>query len=484
MPTSSQRSVLARQEPRISRLPDDFDPGLSQQRADEMVDLAELAGLVLDPWQVIGAEGACRVRSDNKWSAFMVAILANRQNGKGSIMEARQLAGLFVWGSRLQVHTSHEFRTAQKHFERILMLIESTPTLDRMVQRVRRADGEESIETREGTVLQFMARSLKSGRGITGDDVYLDEAFALKRQMMASLMSTMSARSVTHNPQLWLASSAGMPESDVLWGVRESAVDGTDPRLAYMEWSAPDDADADDPQVWADANPALGIRISEDFVRAERASLGDEEFKRERLGIWAPLGGEPVFPVGAWRGLIDEDSRRGDRLLLAVEVAGNRESASIVAVSPRPDGLVHVEVIDNREGTSWLGHRLAELQKRHEPEAIWAIAGSHVDAMLPTWRRDGVRVRLMKFTDYVKACGEVYSLVVDAGLRHLGDEILTAAVEGVAQKWTNDRAAFYWSRKDSSVDITALVAATVGVGVLKRRPVKPDMSRRKRAVIL
>src|SRR5699024_5033232 len=135
--------------------------------------------------------------------AFQVGVSANRQNGKGSILEARQLAGLFLWGETLQVHTAHEFRTAQKHFNRVLSLIEATPTLDRMVSRVRRADGEEAIETKEGTALQFMARSLKSGRGITGDTVYLDEAFALKGQMMASLMSTMSARSVHGNPQLW-----------------------------------------------------------------------------------------------------------------------------------------------------------------------------------------------------------------------------------------------------------------------------------------
>lgn len=456
---------------------------LSQQRADEMVDLAELAGLVLDPWQVIGAEGATRVRPDGKWSAFQVAILANRQNGKGSVMEARQLAGLFVWGSRLQVHTSHEFRTAQKHFERILMLIESTPTLDRMVQKVRRADGEESIESREGTVLQFMARSLKSGRGITGDDVYLDEAFALKRQMMASLMSTMSARSVANNPQMWLASSAGMPESDVLWGIREAGMSGSDPRLAYMEWSAPDDADPDDPQVWADANPALGIRISEDFVRSERASLGDEEFKRERLGIWARLGGESVFPPAAWGALVDESSKPGERIVLVVEIAGNRESASIVAVSTRADDAVHVEVIDHRDGTSWIGHRLRELRDRHSPEGIWAIAGGHVDSMMPAWRRDGVSVRLMKFPDYIKACGVFFSLVVDGKIRHLGDPILDDAVEGVAQTWTRDRASFYWSRKDSTVDITALVGVTVGVGVLQRKAlVRPGEQRR--AVVL
>ena len=481
MLTSSPLSVRQRHEPRICTLPTDFDPELSLTRAHEMIDLSELAGLTLDPWQEFAAEGATRTMSSGKWSAFQVAIQANRQNGKGSIMEARQLVGLFAWGDRLQVHTSHEFRTAQKHFERILSLIEGTPTLDRLVKRVRRADGEEAIETRDGTVLQFMARSLKSGRGITGDVVYLDEAFALKPQMMASLMSTMSARSVTHNPQLWFASSAGSPDSEVLQSIREAGIEGSNPRLAYMEWSAPDDADPDDPEVWALANPAMGVRISEDFVRAERASLGTEEFKRERLGIWAPLGGERVFPAGLWSGLADESSESGERIVFAVEIAGNRESATIMAVSQLENDRVHVEVVDSREGTSWIGHRLAQLQVNHSPEAIWAIAGGHVESLVREWRDEGVKVRLMRFADYIRACGVTYSLVKDGLIVHLDDPILNDAVDGVQQTWTTDRAAFYWSRKNSLTDISPLVGLSVGVGALQR---KARVRNQKRKVVM
>lgn len=471
--------------PRIFSLPEEFEAENSKARAEEMIDLAQLAGLTLDPWQEFATEGMTRMRADGKWSATEVALLANRQNGKGSIMEARQLAGLFLWGETLQAHTSHEFRTSQKHFERILSLIEGTPALDSMVQKVKLADGEESIITKDGMTLQFMARSLKSGRGITGNVVYFDEAFALKPQMVASLMSTLSARSVTGNPQIVYASSAGMPESETLWNLRESGVAGDNARLAYMEWSAPDDADPDDPEVWAASNPAFGIRISEDFVRSERSRMGDEEFKRERLGIWAKLGNESVFASGVWSDLADPESAPGERLVFGVEIAGNRESASIALLSFRDDELVHAEITDNEVGTSWIGHRLGELQRKWKPAAIVAIAGGHVDSMLPEWKREGVKVRLIRFPDYVKACGLVFDKVTQGKIRHLGDPILSSAVEGVVQQFTRDNAAWYWSRKGSDVDITPLVALTVGIAGLEDKKVRgrPAGERRRAAIL-
>ena len=40
-----------------------------------------------------------RERADGNWSAFEVGVNVPRQNGKGGIIEARELAGLFLLGS-------------------------------------------------------------------------------------------------------------------------------------------------------------------------------------------------------------------------------------------------------------------------------------------------------------------------------------------------------------------------------------------------
>ena len=59
-------------------------------------------------------------RADGKWAAFETALIVPRQNGKGSILEARELAGLFLFGEQLILHSAHEFKTAQEAFRRVL----------------------------------------------------------------------------------------------------------------------------------------------------------------------------------------------------------------------------------------------------------------------------------------------------------------------------------------------------------------------------
>ena len=62
--------------------------------------------------------------------------------------------------------------------------------------------------------------------------------------------------------------------------VRDRALRGDTDRLAYFEWSLDadspdvvDEATAPDPQSWAATNPALGIRISPDYLEAEAREL-------------------------------------------------------------------------------------------------------------------------------------------------------------------------------------------------------------------
>src|SRR5690606_10070246 len=173
--------------------------------------------------------------------------------------------------------------TAAEGFRRTLFHIENNAVLSKRVKRVRTSHGEEGIELKNGARLRFVARSTGSGRGFSGDCVILDEAYNLASEGMSALLPTLSARP---NPQIWYTSSAGMTSSEQLRKVRERGIAGSSRRLAYFEWSAPADADLDDREAWAQANPALGIRITEEFVESEREAMDDLGFSRERLGIW------------------------------------------------------------------------------------------------------------------------------------------------------------------------------------------------------
>jgi phage terminase large subunit-like protein len=107
--------------PRILSAP----PAVSSS-GDEISDFAARFGLVLVPWQRLALRTAMAERADGRWAAGRVAIIVPRQNGKGTIIEARELGGLFLLGEKMITHTAHEFKTAQDAFRRIRTIIDGS----------------------------------------------------------------------------------------------------------------------------------------------------------------------------------------------------------------------------------------------------------------------------------------------------------------------------------------------------------------------
>ena len=212
--------MLGVQTPRISSI-----PPYRSSAGQEAIDLCSQIGLMLDPWQQFCMHHGLGERDDGKWAAFECAVVLPRQNGKDSLFEARELAGLFLFGEELLLHSAHEFKTSQEHFRRVLFWLENTDALRKRVKRVRTSHGEEGVELLTGQRLRFVARSTGSGRGFSGDCVFLNEAFNLPATSVDALMPTMSARK---NPQLWYGSSPGdkniAPCEQLLYGDRKSVV--------------------------------------------------------------------------------------------------------------------------------------------------------------------------------------------------------------------------------------------------------------------
>lgn len=442
------------QRPRIELLPDAI-----YSAGEEAIELAALAGLHMDDWQQHVLRGSMGLRADGRWAASSVGLVLPRQQGKSVVLDARQLAGLFLLNEPLSISSSHEFKTTSESFRRILSLIQETPELDQKVSKVSTSHGNEGIELKNGNRLRFIARSGGSGRGWSATTVYLDEAYSLQNKEMAAMLPTMAANTLHGNTQLWFASSAGMPNSEVLSDLRERGKNPASERLAYLEWSAPDNAASDDLEAVYQANPGLGIRMSLEHVENERDTLGDEEYRRERLGIWAKLGGESVIPAAVWSDARDEDARPGESVAFAVDVPPGRESATICSASFLPDGRIHFEVVDRREGTSWVATRLTELKERWKPVAVVVDAGSAAGALLPDLQRAHIRTKQISLRDYAQACGAFYDTVMQGNASHVGEPVLDAAVDAARQKHIGETA-FYWTRKNVVSDISPLVGCT------------------------
>ena len=468
--TILQQSVrLGAQRPRFQHLP----PEKAASSGQEAIDLAASAGLHLDDWQQWVLRESLAERADGRWCAFEVGLILPRQNGKNAILEALELAAIYLFGERLVVHSAHRFDTATEHFLRMKELIQGTPDLDRQVapNGFVTANGKEAIKFRNGARIKFIARSKAGGRGFTGDRIILDEAYDLSAKAIGAMMPTLSTRP---NAQVWYTSSAPMATSQVLHSVRNRghAADPGD-RLFFAEWAADPNADPGDVAQWYAANPAMGIRISEEYVHNEFRAMREmpEEFARERLGVPDDVdGGLLVFPLDLWVSLEDRSYTFSASVPVCVglDVSVDGSWSTVAAVQVDRAGVPHLEV-DQQRGTAWLAARCRDIMAKRPGTTISVAGNGPVAALVPSLRAAGVQVAEVAGVDVGRAASAFVDAVTNRKLRHLGNSSMQNAISGAAKRQTGDT--WQFGRASSTADITPLVAATLALaGTTKKQP--------------
>lgn len=448
--------------PRIKHAPAGFDTS----RALKVPKAAALCGLELDPWQRDTLRDAMQMEG-GRWVTPRVGVAVARQNGKGAIIEAIEVA--FLLGvfseARLLIHSAHEFKTAQNGFQRLVALCESNKTLaeakadGRLKVSVAAAREFVSYVDKKGVTrtVKFMARSKGSGRGFSADFIILDEAQELSDQVWAAMLPTISARP---NAQVWLF---GTPPDETMNGevftrFRQNALAANDPRLAYFEWSAADEDDFASPLTWAKSNPAFGKRILEESIRDEFMSMDEDTFCRERLCMFDGAGALSVIPEDTWAALAGETDPDG-RVVFAIDVAPDRQRASIGVAGLLKDDRVMVQAIENRKGTGWIVPRLKELTERWPYLMVVLDSGGAAASLLPELKRAKVRrVTVIGASDVVRACGGFYDAAMQSTLSHPDQPVLNEALAAARKRPLEN--AWAWQRKDTTADITPLVAVT------------------------
>jgi len=430
----------------------------------EAIELAASAGLILDRWQREAVMDILAEKPNGKWNSFEAALVLPRQNGKNSVLEAIELAGLFLFGEQLIIHTAHEFKTAQEAFRRIRFLVENTPELFDQLKNDGRSNGiltgagNEGIELKTGQRLRFLARSGNSGRGFSCDRLIYDEAYDLPEETIAASLPTMSARP---NPQLVYTSSAALDKSDVLKSVMRRGREGKDKNLCYIEYSADPKADLDDHKAWRNANPGTEAgRIQIDFISKERSALSEVAFARERLGIVDDSKGATVIDMDLW-------ATRGDPVAgppldpvrFSVDVSPDRMAAVAVAGS-LADGKTYAEVIRSEKGDGWVVDYLVDLLIKWPGSSVSLDAIGPAGALLPAFAERGISVDVVNMREYGQACVGFFNMVEDDKFRHRNQAGLTAALESARKRPLGDSGSWGWHRRDAT-NISPLVAVTL-----------------------
>ena len=449
----------------------------------DCVDLAAAYGIGLDDWQAEIVRGVLR-ESHGVWSASQAGLVVARQSGKGQILVALELFGLFELGEQI-LHTAHAVKTSSDAFRRLWAVIQSFPELACRVVRHSQMIGAEYVELDSGARIAFTTRSASAGRGLSIDRLVVDEAEDLPAAEVAALAPTVYSRPRAQS--LYFGTAPGpMHDSEAFATMRQSAHDGLNPRLAWWEWCAEWGDDIDDRAVWLRTNPAVALgRVSIQAIVDDRAVMPPDAFRAERLSMWVPrVADGTLFAPDAWEALCDPRSVPVADLSLGVDVPPSRDAATVCLAGRRADGRIAVEWYETRPGVVWLPQWVSE----HLGPRVRAVVVDERGALAELdWAAAKVRPTLAGHRDVAVAAGLFYDAVTEGSLRHRGQVEMTKAVFGAKQRPMLSGQAFGWDRKGAGSSV--LVAATLALwGVVgcdrPQRPRRGGSSAGRQAVVL
>lgn len=461
---------IGSQKPRIL-----IQPTRSYTDGEDASLLTEYYGMKLDDWQVLIIKGMLARNEDDRYSSTSIGIAVPRQNGKNGVLEARELYGMYICGEKI-LHTAHKGNTARKAFLRMCQIIESNPELLDKVSSIHRSNGSEAIYLKNGASIEYTSRTSGGSRGWTVNVVVFDEAGFLKDEHIEAIMSTLAA-APDGNRQLIYTGTPPVKYSDgpVFYRIREQALKnpGTS---SWYEWSVKgknlDDIDTSDVNLWYDTNPALGIRLTEDFTREEFNTLSKDGFARERLGWWKELNQyeDAVIPYIVWKECeaSEEYSRKvSGSLTYCVRFDASGTRYSIVAcIVDKENGIPYVEVVVGAGSMSkgvkpianWLWARLGQY------DGLIVDGMAHSSSLIERLKEkydnkeNGYReykkiggAYVPKTAEVIEACSTLFDSVINKTISHASQQGSDDAVKTSSKRKIGNRGGWGFNGENSDV---------------------------------
>lgn len=430
--------------------------------------LAAAMQLPLMPWQRTVADTALELGPDGHYRYSTVVLTVPRQSGKTSLLRP-VLAHRALTVPRAQLWITAQLRQdARDTWADTCDLIEDSP-LGQLTKR-RNTNGGECLTWANGSRLRlFNAGSDKALHGKQSDLVFIDEAFAFgEDQGDAILQAVLPTQATRRGAQTWIVSTAGTAASTWLRAYVAKGRAGNARRMAYFEWSIPEDTeDLTDLDLYVAHHPAVGHTISRDALETAQEGMKPGEFARAYGNYWTSSA-EWVIAPELWSKAVSRLSiDRGKPFALAAEVNADRTGGCIVACGYAQDGdQALLEVVDVRPGIGWIAERLIELAEKHRSTTLvidpTSPAGT-VHRELEDRRKRRYRVPLADFDagSLVDGHTEFLDDLVAGRLLQPGDERLDKALAATTGRSLRETIVFSRRIGDDGTSPAPLIACVL-----------------------
>ena len=446
------------------------------------------------PWQRDILDTAFEVDSFGLLWYREIVIIIPRQSGKTTIIIPWGVHRALFWDERQYIlyiaqtyakaleklQEEQHYRIKRSPIGKLLQPSRSGTTL-------RATNGNHHMLFKNGSKWSIDAATESAGHGSTLGLGIGDELFAQKDDRLEQAISP-AMIAVPDAQRLWI-STAGYSQrkSPFLFNKREQGQARTellraDPRLLndgryrslFIEYSAPMDADPDDPLTYWGCMPALGFTQTIANVISERENLKDGFF-RPYLNWWSDdLAIEWKIPQARWEAIAEPDSEATrPEVVYVIDISPDSTWASIGVAAAREDGAIHLEVLadaprvldySDPDDVGWIFDGNADhdipgiVDLVAEADGPVYVELKSAGFLIPKLRERGIDARLMPDKDIIAAGPGLLDAVLTREVRHTGQDEITDALKEAAVQKVGD--GWRWTRSKSMRPISALVAVT------------------------
>lgn len=310
----------------------------------------EWAGQPLIPQDWVVEKILCPLFDDDDRQYRTVYVEVPRKNAKSTISAGIALYLLLADGEPgAEVYSAAADREqARIVFDMARQMVEASPELSRVCKVMRSA-----IVGPNGQTYKVLSADAYTKHGLNAHGIIFDELHTQKNRELWDVLTTSTGS--RRQPVVFAITTAGVYDKEsICWELHDYAVkvrDGIieDETFLPVLYGAEKEDDWTDPEVWAKANPGLGVTLKPEYLErkcreAQEVPAAQNTFRRLHLNQWTEQETR-WLDMTVWdanSGVVSEDGLAGSECYAGLDLASTIDIAALSLVFPVDDGYATI----------------------------------------------------------------------------------------------------------------------------------------------
>lgn len=331
----------------------------------------------------------------------------------------------------------------------------------------RVGNGQEQIRWENGSVWWVVAPKAAAMRSQAADVIWFDEAGEYSEEQTRDLVEgALPLMDTRPAGQVIISGTPAKTRAGLLWEMLCKAREGK-ARYGIVDFSMDPADDPTSEDVWWRVHPGLASGLTDiDVIRERFEGMPLASFAREYLCADPVNASISAIDPDDWKATTAEDFLEVPATASIAYATGfGGSSGAIAAAWYTEDGRPHVQLLEHREGISWMPAEVAKiLRDSRQSKVLFDRIGDNLAVWQELQRKKGLALANLapvSVKEHAAGVSLLLSAVSDRALVHATDPSLDSAADGASIRYVNDSRLF--GRKQSTNDVSPLEAVAIAL---------------------